>query len=61
MFVNKGGLNMIDDKLEKAFAVANNVIYFDDSSDYGTALYEICQILKPEIDAYDIGKKYIEE
>ncbi|WP_287822808.1 hypothetical protein [Clostridium sp.] len=52
---------MIDDKLEKAFAVANNVIYFDDSSDYGTALYEICQILKPEIDAYDIGKKYIEE
>lgn len=52
---------MIDDKLEQAFAVANNAIYFDDSSDYGTTLYEICQILKPEMNEHDIGTKYIDD
>lgn len=51
----------MEDKLEKAFRIANNAIYFDDNSDYGTALWEICMILKPELGEDEIGQDYIEE
>ena len=45
-------------KLEQAYAIANNAIYFDDNSDYETALYEVCMVLYPErVD--EIGSKYI--
>jgi len=52
------------EKLEKAFRIANNVLYFDDNSDYQTALYEICSVLKPELDdeyGENYGKEYLEE
>ncbi len=42
----------------KIFRIANNILYFDDSSDYGTALWEILVILKPEIED---NLEYIEE
>lgn len=48
------------ERREKAFALANNAIYFNDRSDYLKALYEVCNILKP-IGNTEIGKKYIEE
>lgn len=46
---------------DKAFAIANNAIYFNDRSDYLSALYEVCRMLRPHIDEYSIGKEYIEE
>lgn len=46
------------EKLEEAYTIANNAIYFDDNSDYETALYEVCMALYPEkVD--EIGKRYI--
>jgi hypothetical protein len=38
--------------------IANNVIYFDDSSDYGGALWDICR--KCGMTDDDIGASYIE-
>lgn len=29
--------------------IVNNVLYFEDSSDYATALHEVLAILKPEL------------
>lgn len=49
------------DNVKQAFAVANNAIYFSDSSDYRSALYEVCKALNPEISDELIGSKYIEE
>lgn len=54
-------LQRLDNQLEKAFAIANNVIYFNDNSDYETALYEMCAALKPDMKDENIGKEYIEE
>lgn len=51
----------MEEKLEKAFIIANNALCFNDSSDYVTALWEICTILKPELSDSEIGQKYIEE
>ncbi|NFE73360.1 hypothetical protein FDC27_05255 [Clostridium botulinum] len=51
----------ISERIEKAFAIANNAIYFNDRSDYLTSLYDVCNMLKPKIDYSEIGKKYIEE
>lgn len=51
----------LSERLDKAFKVANNAIYFNDRSDYLSALYEICTILKPVTTYDDIGKKYLEE
>lgn len=51
-------------KIKKAFTVANNAIYFNDNSDYLSALYEICEILHPPFykDKYgEYGEKFIEE
>ncbi len=50
----------MQDMLNKIFAIANNAIYFSDSNDYRTALYEVCSEAKPE-EIENIGKKYIEE
>jgi hypothetical protein len=36
-------------KLDEIFRIANNVLFFDDNSDYGTALWEILAIIKPEM------------
>lgn len=44
--------------IEKAFAIANNSIYFNDRSDYKSALWEICETLNSE--KLEIGEKYIE-
>lgn len=49
------------ERRDKAFAIANNAIYFNDKSDYLKALFEICETLKPSFDIDDIGKKYLEE
>ncbi|KIL06873.1 UNVERIFIED_ORG: hypothetical protein B2H98_13185 [Clostridium botulinum] len=51
----------ISERIEKAFAIANNAVYFNDRSDYLTSLYDVCNMLKPKIDYAEIGKKYIEE
>lgn len=50
---------MMKDNVKKAFAIANNAIYFDDNSDYYTALYEIAELLN--LNGEDIGDRYIEE
>jgi len=42
MLNNKEKLKAINEK-------ANNALYFDDSSDYKTALWEILEIINPEI------------
>lgn len=47
--------------VKKAFAIANNAIYFNDNSDFLTALYQVCKTLNPEIEDELIGSKYIEE
>ncbi|WP_236893687.1 hypothetical protein [Clostridium botulinum] len=51
----------ISKRFDKAFAIANNAIYFNDRSDYLSALYEICKTIKPNIDECEIGNKYLEE
>jgi hypothetical protein len=50
----------MQEKLNRIFQIANNAIYFDDSSNYRTALYEVCTEAKSE-EVENIGKKYIEE
>ena len=45
--------------LNKVFQIANNAIYFGDSSDYLTALYEICAVIKPGDEA--VGETFIKE
>lgn len=42
--------------IEKAYKIANNAIFFDDISDYETALYKICQLIKPN---EEVGTNYI--
>jgi hypothetical protein len=45
----------------KAFAIANNAIYFNDRSDYLKALYDVCNALNPKLNESLIGSKYIED
>jgi hypothetical protein len=45
--------------INKIFQIANNAIYFRDDSDYLTALYEICNVIKPDEDS--IGDQFIED
>ncbi len=49
------------ERSNKAFAIANNAIYFNDRSDYLSALFDVCTMLKPKFECSEIGKKYIEE
>lgn len=46
------------DLLSDIRRIANNVIYFDDSSDYSGALWDICR--KCGMTDDDIGREYIE-
>jgi hypothetical protein len=50
----------LEEQIRKAKAIANNALYFNDNSDYQTALYQVCEALgmDPEEEA---GKDYIEE
>lgn len=48
------------DIIDKAYRIANNAIYFNNSSDYLSALYEVCKALVQNINEEQIGKKYIE-
>lgn len=48
------------EKIDKVFKIANNSIYFDDSDNYLSALYEICKVLSDE-NAKEFGIKYLEE
>ena len=49
----------IQERREKAFAIANNAIYFNDRSDYLSALFDVCTMLNPKFECSEIGKKYI--
>ena len=49
------------DKIIKlAYREANNVLYFDDNSDYCCALWEILRIINPELEEYPT-LNYIDE
>ena len=39
---------MSEEMKEKVTRIANNALYFDDSSDYATALWEILSAVQPE-------------
>jgi len=45
----------LSEKNDKAFAIANNAIYFNDRSDYLSALYEVCKTLRPAINNKNIN------
>lgn len=49
------------ESMNKAFAIANNAIYFNDRSDYLSALFDVCSTLNPELEHSKIGEKYITE
>lgn len=49
------------ENVKKAYAIANNAIYFNDNSDYLTALYEICKVLNPQVDTDRIGNSFIDD
>jgi len=52
------------DKEKKIMKIANNVLYFDDNSDYGTALWKILFELGPKLEGEIKGGgqlDYIEE
>lgn len=66
--VEKQGLHIVEvdrltlsERCDKAFAIANNAIYFNDRSDYLSALWDVCKILKSPLSEDEIGKKYLEE
>ncbi|MEN6313276.1 MAG: hypothetical protein ABFD25_03390 [Clostridiaceae bacterium] len=54
-------ISRLQEQLDKTFIIANNAIYFNDSSDYLSALYDVCRALKPSIEDESIGSKYISE
>lgn len=49
----------LQEKINQAFALANNAIYFNDRSDYLSALWDVCKYLQPENE--EIGEQYISE
>lgn len=51
------------DKIKEVKRIANNALYFDDNSDYGTALWEILQLVAPElfVDEHEPVLEYIED
>ncbi len=53
---------MTEELRNKIFALGNNSLYFDDRHDYRSALWEICNLLKPEcMSEEEIGVEYIED
>jgi hypothetical protein len=66
--VERDGIHIVEneqltpyERAVKAYAIANNAIYFSDSSDYLPALYQICRMLMPREPEENIGQKFIEE
>ena len=49
-----------ENSIKEAYIVANNALYFNDNSDYGTALFKILKILNPAFNEED-ELVYIEE
>jgi len=49
----------IKEKLDEVYRIANNVLYFDDNSDYVSALWEILLTANPDLDTFE-KLKYIE-
>ena len=45
--------NNLSEHEKKVYQIANNALYFDDSSDYQSALWAILNCLNPEIDPYE--------
>ena len=35
--------------IDKVCMIANNALYFDNNSDYSSALWEILEVVKPEL------------
>jgi hypothetical protein len=63
--VNSSGMNLKVDLLSlenvlEAAKIANNAIYFNDNSDYRSALFDICKTLCADLKDSYIGKNYIE-
>ena len=52
----------MDKVLQEIKVIANNALYFDDNSDYGTALWEILAIVDPDLflDTSEPELEYIE-
>ena len=50
----------LGDRIKEAYAIANNALYFNDSSDYKGALLEVLKALNPEFNE-NKQFKYIEE
>ena len=48
-------------RMEKAFRIANNALYFDDDLDYKAVLYQVCAALNPILSVDKIGEFYVEE
>jgi len=48
------------DREKEVYRIANNALYFDDNSDYKTALWEVLAALNPDLD-YEKKLKYIEQ
>ena len=49
----------LKNKINKMYEIANNAIYFNDSSDYLSALYEVCMVIAEDEDK--IGEEFIGE
>ena len=50
------------EKIEQIKQIVNNVLYFDDNSDYQTALWEVLALINDwdEEDVYEIKLQYID-
>jgi|GEM_PF-2359671 len=53
-------MKKMEKSIKKVYAIANNVLWFDDNSDYKTALWEILYALNPDLEEYP-ELEYIEE
>lgn len=53
-------LEQKDKMIKKAYIEANNVLYFDDNSDYCSALWTILHTLNPDLEEYP-ELSYIDE
>ncbi|KRU40047.1 hypothetical protein [Clostridium sporogenes] len=51
-------MEVLEQRINKAFTIANNAIFFSDRSNYLKILYEVCRILNPSSSS-KIGSKYI--
>jgi hypothetical protein len=57
------GIVVVSEQLDKIKKIANNALYFDDSSDYQTALWEILTVTSPELfeETEEPDLEYIED